>query len=337
MERLTRIVPVLLASSGLALAACSRSHEPTASTSTANSKDVATTTPDASSSGTPAATNAADADQQASLAAREQDLAAREAALKQQQQDVQDEIARRDAMIAAEKSRPAHTTSTKSAMASNGSSGSSAKGDSPAVLSHQPEPSATLASTGGNSSVQTAGSGFPTGTGQNRFTVPAGTPLQIELTAGVNTKKAHVGDTVTGRLHSPIMVGDTDAVETGSQVTGTVTQVISGGNQIGGVPTLGLTFDTLVAEDGTHVPINAQFVQQGTSDTVKDTAKIVGGAAAGAVVGHQVNNSNKGTIIGGILGGAAGAAAAKNTGGEVKLPSGTVLSVTTESSFQVER
>lgn len=172
---------------------------------------------------------------------------------------------------------------------------------------------------------------------QTRMTVPAGTPLEITLSTDVDTSKVHVGDKVEGTLASPVVVGDVRALEPGSRVRGTVTEVVSGGAKIGGVPTLGLTFDTLTAEDGSQVPISARFVQQAKSDTGKDAAKILGGAAAGAVVGHQVKKDDKGTIIGGILGGAAGAAAAKNTGGEVRLPAGTVISVTTESSFQVER
>jgi hypothetical protein len=320
MERITRIVPLLVASSGLALAACGHtSHQPaTDAANTAANTGANTDTPPA------AQALAAEADQ-ALVTAREQDLAQREAALKQQQQDIQDEIARHDAVVASTQAQAAKNASPSTSPKSTGI-------EPPPVVSHQPRPSATLAS---NNSPQ---SGTSSGmVRQSRFTVPAGTALEIELTAGVNTKKAHVGDTVSGRLRSPIMVGDTYAVEAGSQITGTVTEVVSGSDKIGGVPTLGLTFDSLVAENGSRVPINAKFVQQGTSDTAQDTAKILGGAAAGAVIGHQVNNSNKGTIIGGIIGGAAGTAAAKNTGGEVRLPAGTVVNVTTDSSFQVER
>ena len=172
---------------------------------------------------------------------------------------------------------------------------------------------------------------------QTRMTVPAGTSLEVTLATPIDTRKARVGDAIEGSLASPVLVGDARAVETGAKVYGTVTEVVSGGDKIGGVPTLGLAFDALTVEDGSRVPISARFLQQAKSDTGKDAAKILGGAAAGAVVGHQVKKDDKGTIIGGILGGAAGAAAAKNTGGEVSLPAGTVISVTTESSFQVER
>ena len=82
------------------------------------------------------------------------------------------------------------------------------------------------------------------------------------------------------------------------------------------------------------VAISGRIVQLGKSDTGRDTAKIAGGALAGAVIGHQID-SDKGKIIGGILGGAAGAVAAKKTGTEVELPSGTVVGFLLDDSFEV--
>jgi hypothetical protein len=320
--KFSRFVPLLLASTAAAvlLGACDRSRQPSA---------------DASVPAAPASNGVAASDDvfsnsqaadQAALDAREQDIARREAALKEQQERVQADLAKSEAALAATRTQ-ATPKSSKSL--------STSSTDHPSVIAKQP--SATLASNNSTSSASRTDSTVSSAGGPTSFTVPAGTPLQIELTQSVNTKKAKVGDTVTGRLHSPVMVADQNALETGTQVTGTVTQVVSGSSKIGGVPSLGLAFDSLVAENGTRVPISAKFLQQGTSDTAKDTAKIAGGAAAGAVIGHQVGDDNKGTIIGGILGGAAGAAAAQKTGGEVRLPSGTVIAVTADTSFTVER
>jgi hypothetical protein len=117
-------------------------------------------------------------------------------------------------------------------------------------------------------------------------------------------------------------------------VQGTVTQVVSGSRKVGGTPTLGIAFDSLTVSGSAPIAINAQLLQQAASDTPKDTAKIIGTAAAGAIIGHQVNHKN-GSVVGGILGGAAGTAVAANTGGEVSLPAGTVVSVALGNSFQV--
>jgi len=311
MEGITksrRTAALLLAASVLTLAGCDGRNAPTA-----------TGTSDALAANPPASITTASEAEQQSLGIREQELAQREAALVQQREAVEAEIARRDAQIAAAKaetrdSRLAADRAGKAARSSN-------------TFTDHGEPAATLAE---------ADQAF-TPAAQARMTVPAGTSLEVTLATPLDTRKARVGDAIEGSLASPILVGDTRAVETGAKIYGTVTEVVSGGAKIGGVPTLGLTFDSLTAEDGRRVPISARFLQQAKSDTGKDTAKIIGGAAAGAVVGHQVGKDDKGTIIGGILGGAAGAAAAKNTGGEVSLPAGTVISVTTESSFQVER
>jgi outer membrane lipoprotein SlyB len=117
-------------------------------------------------------------------------------------------------------------------------------------------------------------------------------------------------------------------------VRGRVTEVISGSRKIGGTPTLAMNFNGLELEDGTTVPISGTLVQQAKSDTAKDTAKIVGGTAAGAIIGHQIDD-DKGKVIGGILGGAAGAIAARNTGGEIDVPAGTVLGFVLDTPFQV--
>ena len=76
--------------------------------------------------------------------------------------------------------------------------------------------------------------------------VPAGTPLAIEIVAAVNTKNAVVGNPVQGRLASDLVVGGRLAARAGRfAVSGTVTEVVSGSNKIGGTPSLGITFDRL--------------------------------------------------------------------------------------------
>ena len=166
--------------------------------------------------------------------------------------------------------------------------------------------------------------------------VPEGTPLQVELTKGVNSKKVKVGDPVYARLHSDLVLDGWHAVEAGAPVQGSVVEVASGSKEIGGAPRIALAFNSITTKDGNNVPINARYEKTGKSDTTQDAAKVAGGAAAGAVVGHQVDD-DKGSVVGGVLGAAAGAAAAKNTGSDVKLESGTVLKLTTVSVATLNR
>lgn len=296
--------PVLLATSVLLLAACGqRTPDPIV-------EDMDPTTAATQAEEAAAARDA--------LVARERELADREAELQRQQQELQKQLEEQEAQAAAAKAKAEQAARAAASRTS--------------VQSRQPTPSATLASNSG-----TAGATSTRAPAPQTYVVPAGTALDVELLSELSTKDARVGRTVEGRLQSPVMSGDRRVVEPGARVTGTITEVVSGSHKIGGIPTLSIAFESITAEDGTRIPVTARFAQSGKSETGRDAAKILGGAAVGAVIGRQVTDSDKGTIIGGVLGGAAGTAAAKNTGGEVVLPPGTVIRVTTESSFQVVR
>jgi hypothetical protein len=269
-----------------------------------------TGTPDTSAASAGAAADVATREQE--IAAKEQELAAREAALKQEEEanaqakaeaeaqeaaKLAEEQAKRDAAAAAAAAKPAAKPATRTASAAPASKAPAAP----------PTP----------------------------IVVPAGTQIGVVLSANVNTKHVVVGSPVQGTLASDLVINGRRAAKAGAAVQGTVTNSVSGSDKIGGVPTLSLRFDSLVAADGATKTINAPYSQQGVSETGKDTAKIVGGTAAGAIIGHQVSDKN-GAVVGGLLGAGAGAVAAKKTGGEVKLTAGSVLTVTTQSSFEVK-
>jgi len=295
-QSLSPALALLVGMSALALAACGSSKSPQEPAAVAAGDPYAA--PEAPAESAPEATDPA-----AELAAREQEIAAREAELALQQREA--DLARREAELAARQSTPKPAVPARTA-------------------STTPKPAATPAST----------TAKPAPVVVTPINVPAGTALSVELTSGVGTKTAVVGKRVEGRLASDVVVDGRVAAKAGAVVTGSVTEVVSGSDKIGGMPTLALAFDTLTLGSGVNVPISARYLQQAKSETGRDTAKIVGGTAAGAVIGHQVDD-DKGTVIGGVLGGAAGAIAAKKTGGEVRLPSGTVISVTLDAPFEV--
>lgn len=168
-------------------------------------------------------------------------------------------------------------------------------------------------------------------------TVPAGTQLALSLATPVSTKTSKVGDTVRARVTTDVLVDNRIAIAAGTTVAGQVTDVVSGSSKIGGVPTLGLSFDRLEMPGNVDVPISGEITQKGKSDTARDTVKIVGGAAAGAILGHQVKGGDKGKVIGGLLGGAIGAVAAQKTGTEVELTEGTGLSIALAAPVQITK
>ncbi len=174
----------------------------------------------------------------------------------------------------------------------------------------------------------------PVAAGPKDYVVPAGTSLSVQLPAEISTKRAKVGQRLTGNLTNDIVVDGKVVARAGTPVQGSITEVISGSKTIGGKPTLGITFDSLTFEGGDR-PINARITQiADKSDKAGDTAKIAGGAVAGGVVGHQID-SDKGKVIGALIGAAAGTAAARKTGKEVVLPAGTVVGMTLESPVTV--
>jgi Glycine zipper 2TM domain len=279
----------------LGLAGCGNGEPPASQTASVPAID----------SGDPAR---AEADRAAELAAREAELVQREAELALQERE--QALARREAELASREStptkpavRPAAPTPARSSTAASASAPAPV-----AVPPKAPEPVVLV--------------------------VPAGTQLSIALASALSTKTAVVGQTFDARLASDVMVDGRRALDAGSIVAGTVTEVVSGSRKIGGVPTLGLRFDSVALEDGRKLAINGRLVQQAKSDTAQDTAKIVGGTAVGAVIGHQINDGS-GKILGGVLGGAAGALIAQKTGSEVELPADALLTIALDTPLEV--
>ena len=261
----------------------------------------------------PADSSAADA--AAELATKEAELAEREAALAQKEAEQQEAEAAR---LAAEEAARVEQEAAAAAAAA-----AAAKKPAPAKPAAPSKP----ASSAPAAAAKPAAPPPP-------LVVPAGTTLTVALASAVSTKTAKVGDPISAQVTTDVLVGNQVAIPAGSRVSGTVTNVVSGSNKIGGVPVLGLRFDTLQLLGGQSMPISGELVQQGRSDTGMDTAKILGGAAAGAVIGHQVDD-DKGKVIGGLLGGAAGAVAAKKTGAEVQLAQDSTLAIALGAPLEV--
>ncbi|MGE0031425.1 MAG: glycine zipper 2TM domain-containing protein [Steroidobacteraceae bacterium] len=243
----------------------------------------------------PAVQEQIDADTE--MKAKEEELARREAELALKEKEA--ELARREADLAKATAKPKASA---------------------------PKPASTTT---------TAAAPKPAPAGPRNYTVPAGTSLTAQLPAGISTKTAKVGDRVSAYLTNDLVVDGKVVAKSGALLQGSVSQVVSGSNKIGGTATLGLTFDNLTLADGSDHPVRGSVTQVAAkSDTGKDTAKIAGGAIAGAVIGHQVND-DKGSLIGGILGAAGGAVAAKKTGSEVELPAGTQIGFTLDQPVNV--
>lgn len=260
---------------------------------------------------------AADAAREDQIKAREDELAKREAELAAKEQE--QAAASKEAEEAAQKEREA---AEKTAAAKKAATAAKA---------------AATRSTAASSNASNAAPKPAPRPAPKPIDVPSGTQLTVALSSDLTSKTAKAGDPFESRLVSDLVIGERVAVPSGTRVTGTITDVVSGSKAIGAIPMLGLKFDSLVLENGRQIPIRGELREQGKSEKGRDTAKILGGVAAGAILGHQVKKGDSGKVIGGLLGGAVGAVAAKKTGTEVQLPAGSTLTISLGEGFRVER
>jgi hypothetical protein len=155
-------------------------------------------------------------------------------------------------------------------------------------------------------------------------TVPAGTGVKVQVATRISTETAQEGDTWTGTVQEPVIIGDRVAIPAGSTVTGVVTTAIPA--KKGDRATLGLAVRSVEVEGKTHaLSASTESIVAG-STRARNLGAIAGGAAAGALLGKAIGGSSKGAVVGGILGGAAaGGAVAASKGYQVTLKEGTEL------------
>lgn len=262
------------------------------------------------------------------LEARQAELAQREAAVAEKERELQ--LAQREAKVADQEQKLAGEKKEAEAAAAKAAKARDA------ALQARAAKKAAAAHAESSKAADSSGPSAPPAPVIQNVEVATGTPITLALSSDLSSKTAKPGDSFEATVASNVMVNGRVVVPTGTRVTGNVTEVISGSNSIGAVPALGLKFNQLELEDGQVIAITGELMEQGASEKVQDTAKILGGVAAGAILGHQIKTNNRGKVIGGLLGGAVGAIAAKKTGTEVQLVSGSTLTLTTGEPFTVK-
>jgi hypothetical protein len=133
-------------------------------------------------------------------------------------------------------------------------------------------------------------------------TVPAGTGVKVAVAAAISSETAQPGDTWSGTVQEPVVVGDRVAIPAGSQVTGVVSGVVPAAK--------GSRAVLVLAVKSVEVNGKSRALSAGTDSIIAGSTRarnlgaIAGGAAAGALIGKAVGGSNKGALIGGLIGGA---------------------------------
>jgi hypothetical protein len=168
-------------------------------------------------------------------------------------------------------------------------------------------------------------------------TIPAGTPIALEVLDPVSSKTSKAGDIVRARLLQDVAIDGLVAIPAGSVVTGNVAEAHSPG-AVGGKARLALEFVSVELPIMGATPISATFAKEGKSETAKDAGTIGGAAAAGALVGRMFSkDKGKGTAIGAVVGAAAGTgiAAGATKAQQVELAPGAQIQVQLKNPVNV--
>jgi len=167
------------------------------------------------------------------------------------------------------------------------------------------------------------------------FTLPEGTTLAVRLDSAVGSDSSRVEDPIEAILTDAVVVDGTEVLPAGSVVRGEVAAVQAAG-KVKGRASLALRFSSVsVAGRDERYPIAARIAMMAPATKGEDAAKIGIPAAGGAIIGGLIGGK-KGAAIGTAIGGGAGTAVVLSTPGEeIRLPSGTVLSLPLDQAVDV--
>jgi len=167
-------------------------------------------------------------------------------------------------------------------------------------------------------------------------TVPAGTAFTITVSTALTSETAQAGDTWTGVVKDPVVVGSNVPIPAGSRVNGVVRAAEGAERGSRAFLVLGVSS---VEIDGTTYPVTARTDSIIAGSTrARNVGAVAGGAAAGALIGKAVGGSSKGALIGGLIGGAAATGAvAKSTGYQATIKEGAEMTFTVSSAATIKR
>lgn len=160
------------------------------------------------------------------------------------------------------------------------------------------------------------------------ITIPAGTVLPLTLASSVGSDSSNIEDPVRATLRRAVTINGVEALPAGTAVTGHVTSAQRSG-RVKGRASVGFRFTRLdLPGQGGQMQIRTASVTHVAESTKKrDAATIGGGAVGGAIIGGIVGGGD-GAAKGAVIGGGAGTGAVLATRGkEVRVASGTPVSV----------
>jgi len=200
-----------------------------------------------------------------------------------------------------------------------------ASGTSPAPAAERAAPAA-----GRDGAVATVGKTGTTSESRpvREITIPAGTTLPIVLDTAVASDTSRAEQAVVAHLSRPVAFHGETVLPAGSRVSGVVTDATPSG-RVKGRAHVALRFDSLTPSGSSErYEIRTASVGRTAEATKKKDAIEIGAPAAGGAIIGAIVGGKKGAIVGGAIGGGAGTGVVLSTKGkEVRLPTGSALSL----------
>jgi hypothetical protein len=167
-------------------------------------------------------------------------------------------------------------------------------------------------------------------------TIPAGTRISVRTIDAIDSSTSLVGDRFEASLEEPLSIEGRVLVPEEALVYGRLTQAKESGT-FAGRSQLRLELTGIVV-NGKMVPlVTGDYQVNGKSRGASTAKRTLGGAALGAIIGAAADGG-QGAAIGAGVGAGAGAGSEIITGGgQVKVPSETLLDFTLEQDVQIPR
>jgi hypothetical protein len=154
-------------------------------------------------------------------------------------------------------------------------------------------------------------------------TVPAGTPINVRLTQGIDVDATQTGQQFKAIVDDPVMIGGSVVIPRGASAIIQAVRVAQSGSMKGSDKiTLKLN---AVGFGGLMYEVTSAYVEsKGQGEGKRTARKVGGGAGLGAIVGG-IAGGGEGAAIGAAIGGVTGAAVAASGEEHLKLPAETSL------------
>jgi len=167
------------------------------------------------------------------------------------------------------------------------------------------------------------------------ITVPAGTVINVRLTADVSVDTAQTGSTIKGIVDDPIMVAGEIAIPREARATIAIVKVDQSG-KFKGADAIQMKLNSVAFGGKSHQLTTEYASVQGKGEGKKTTRKVAGGAGLGAIVGG-IAGGGTGAAIGAAVGAGTGAAVSAKGEEHLVLPAETRLQFKLSSSVNIEQ